>query len=167
MRPRLTHLVGIALCLALAACGSDDAVVSEPSATASVSQTPSASPSETEPSPASSPSAEPEPEPTGPEARALLALCTVETDLARGDVERAEATFENDVHETLHEIAHEVEEVDLEVAAGLLRAKYDVELGFAQPTIRTGPQRRAVAALIDAIREAMATLDLDQPACAA
>jgi hypothetical protein len=170
MRPGSELLVAIALCLGLAACASDAPAVSEPSA-AVTGPSPSASASgpvaEPSPMPEPSPEPSPEPKPKGPEAEALLALCAVEADLARGDIERAEATFEDDAHETLHEIAHEVEEVDREVAARLLVAKAKVEAGFADPAVRAPAQRRAVAALIDAMREAMATLDLDQPACPA
>jgi hypothetical protein len=159
----------VALTVLLAACGSQGtsqgASPSGEPATVTVSPSPPASPSPSraEPSPAPSPT----PGGTTPEGYALIALCTVEIDLRRGEVDRAEATFEDEVHETLHELAHAVEEVDREVAAALLVAKAKVEAGFAEPAVQASAQRRAVAGLIDEMRGTMAELDIDQPACPA
>ena len=153
----------IALSVLLVACGAEGASQGASPSGEPTTVTVSPSPSRTEPSPTPSPT----PEGTTPEGYALIALCTVETDLRRGEVERAEATFDDEVHETLHELAHAVEEVDREVAAALLVAKAKVEAGFAQPAVQASAQRRAVAALVDEMRETMAELDIDQPACPA
>lgn len=164
---RLHPLVLLAIAAALLpACASDEPAETTSPATSASSASPLPSPSLSgEPSPTTTPS--PTQEGTGPEGFALIALCEVETDLKQGEIDRAAATFEDEVHETLHELADEVEAVDREVSADLLVAKAKVEAGFADPSIQAAAQRRAVAALIERMREAMTTLEIDQPACAA
>ncbi len=159
-------LAAVVLSLSLAACGSDGGGrATNPSAGPASMSPLSPSPSTPEPEPSPTPSATSEG--TGPEGYALIALCSVQTDLEGGDIERAEATFEDEVHETLHELADALQEVDREAAADLLVAKSEVEARFARPAVRGAAQARAVGRLIDAMRGAMTVLELDQPACAA
>jgi hypothetical protein len=166
LRPLVLLTVAAVL---LPACGSDepsaDTAGTSPTASAT-SESPPPSPSLSgEPSPTTTPS--PTSEGTGPEGVALIALCEVETDLEQGDIDQAAATFEDEVHETLHELADQLEAVDRKVAAALLVAKAKVEAGFADPSVQAPALRRAVEALIVEMRAAMTALDLDQPACAA
>ncbi len=101
----------------------------------------------------------------GPEADALLALCRVAASLADGEVDVAEATFEDGAHETLHEVAHELEEVDRAAAATLLEAKAKVEAGFASADPDPAALRADVQGLVAAFAHSLAALDVAAPSC--
>jgi hypothetical protein len=163
MRVRVLSSLVLALALTSSACGSD-----EPAQAASPTPSPaaaaSASPTHVQHSPAASPSPAQAP-PSSPQGRAFLSLCEVRSAVAAGDAESAEATFEDDAHDTLHEIAHELEEVDRRAAAALLVAKSKVEAGFAEPEPDVEELERDVAALLEATSDGMAALDLDVPGC--
>ena len=96
----------------------------------------------------------------------VLGLCAVQGSLEAGDVEGAEVTFEDEVHEPLHELADEAESADREAAADLLEAKQRVEAGFAAST-PASELTADVAALLAATSAAMETLGLQAPACPA
>ena len=157
---RLLLALGLSTAL-LAACG-DGEDAPDPSAAVPMSPTPSV--------PTATPSPAVEPSSTGeddPRAIALvLGLCSVEADLAADDVESAEATFEDEVHDPLHEIGDEVEEVDRGTAADLLEAKQRVESGFAEPA-PAAELTAEVEVLLEATWAALEALGLGAPACPA
>jgi len=145
----------------LAACGAGE----EPTATPSP-----AAPSPVESaSPLRSPSPEASPPPVVEDGRAgglVLGLCAVERALEAGDVDGAEVTFEDEVHEPLHELADDTEGVDRGAAADVLEAKQRVEAVFAGPAPAT-ELARDVATLLHATRVALQALGLEAPACSA
>lgn len=96
----------------------------------------------------------------------VLGLCAVQIALEAGDVEGAEATFANEVHEPLHGLADDAEGADREVAADLLESKQRVEAGFAD-SASAAALARDLAALLDATRAVVEALDVGAPACPA
>lgn len=132
-----------ALALTLTACGSDDAARSD-----------------TYPSVSGSGA-------TAPEVLALRSLCDVRASLAEGDTAGAEATFQDDVHETLHHLADEVAAVDRTVSGDLLMAKSVVEEGFLQGPADAAGLGTATDDLLSAMRVALGAVGLPAPACPA
>ena len=100
-----------------------------------------------------------------PEIRAYLALCSVQIDAAAQDVVTAEATFRDEVHETLHHLADEVETVDRTIAAALLRAKSSVEADFAEDAPDPATTAADVQGLLSAMGNAMGAVGLEAPGC--
>lgn len=100
-----------------------------------------------------------------PEILAYLALCSVRDAASAGDVATAEATFEDDAHETLHHVADEVEGTDRAAAAGLLQAKSDVEADFAQDAPDPSAVSHHVEALLSAMGDALEVVGLPAPGC--
>ena len=98
-----------------------------------------------------------------PEAarEAVLGLCELRSTT---DVLRAEATFLDRSHATLHAIAAAAEARDRTSAAALFEAKQRVEAALARPELP--PRfRRDVETLIDTTRDALDAIGLDSPAC--
>lgn len=96
-------------------------------------------------------------------ARAIAGLCTIEAGRTE-DLEGASRAFYDRAHDSLHEIAAAVEDVDRAVAARLLVAKERVEEDLRSPTL---PETFAedVAELLGTTRDALAALDLPVPDC--
>jgi hypothetical protein len=94
-------------------------------------------------------------------SEAVLGLCELRS---ATDVIRAEATFLDRSHATLHAIAAAAEARDRASAAALLEAKQRVEAALAREDLP--PHfRRDVDSLIDATRAALDALDVEAPAC--
>lgn len=95
--------------------------------------------------------------------RALDGLCTIEGELTQ-DLEGASGAFYDRAHDSLHEIAAAVEEVDRAVAAHLLVAKERVEEDLRAAAL---PEAFAedIAELLGATRDALVALDLPVPDC--
>lgn len=100
-----------------------------------------------------------------PETQAYLVLCSARDAASAGDAAAAEATFEDEVHETLHHLAEEVEGVDRAAAAALLRAKSDVEADFAEEAPDPGAVAEHVDALLAAMADALEVVGTVAPAC--
>ena len=96
----------------------------------------------------------------------VLGLCAVQSALETGDVDGAEATFADEVHEPLHGLADDAEGADRKAAAGLLESKQRVEAGFAGSASATA-LARDLTALLDATRAVIEALELSAPACPA
>jgi hypothetical protein len=138
MRSPLLVVSAIVLTLLAVSCGSDDAGES--------------------PSRSGPPSA-------GPEVRAYLALCSVQSAAAASDVPTAEATFRDEVHETLHHLADEVGTVDRTVAAALLQAKSTVEADLAEDAPNPATLATHAQELLEAMEDAMGAVGLEAPGC--
>lgn len=95
--------------------------------------------------------------------RATDGLCTIAGGFTE-DLEGASGAFYDRAHDSLHEIAATVEDVDRAVAARLLVAKERVEEDLRAPTL---PETFAedVAELLGTTRDALAALDLPAPDC--
>lgn len=101
----------------------------------------------------------------GPEARAYLALCSVQSAAAASDVPTAEATFRDEAHETLHHLADEVGAVDRAVAAALLQAKSTVEADLAEDAPDPATLAAHAQELLAAMGDAMGAVGLEAPGC--
>lgn len=102
---------------------------------------------------------------TAPEVRAFLSLCSMRADVTAEDVTSAAATFQDDVHEALHELAARVEPTDRASAAAVLEAtsKVEADLGEASPDLaRLGTD---VDGLIGAMRDALDAAAIPAPSC--
>jgi hypothetical protein len=92
---------------------------------------------------------------------AVLGLCELESTT---DARRAEATFLDRSHATLHMIAAAADARDRASAAALFEAKQRVEEALARPQLP--PRfRRDVETLIGATRNALDAIGLDAPPC--
>lgn len=100
-----------------------------------------------------------------PQIQAYLALCSVRDAAATNDLASAEATFENDAHETLHHLAAEVEGTDRPTAAALLQAKSDVEADFLEEAPDPTTVADHVRALLTAMGSALEVVGLTAPGC--
>ena len=100
-----------------------------------------------------------------PEIGAYVALCSVQVDAAAQDVATAEATFRDEVHETLHHLADEVETVDRAIAAGLLQAKSSVEADFAEDAPDPATTAADVQELLSAMGNALEAVGFEAPGC--
>ncbi len=150
--------LGLALALPLQGCGGD----------AITSATPS-SPATTAPSPVATPSPEDShgSHEGGSEVDAYLALCDMASQVEAGDLERAEATFHDEVHEALHELADRLQATDRAASAALLVAKARVEEDLEHDPIDAGALGRDVRALLDAMGDALEAAGSSPPACPA
>lgn len=101
----------------------------------------------------------------GPETQAYLALCSALDAASAGDAAAAEAAFQDEAHETLHHLAEEVEGVDRAAAAGLLRAKSDVEADFAEEAPDPVIVAEHVDALLATMADALEVVGTVAPAC--
>jgi hypothetical protein len=102
---------------------------------------------------------------TAPEVRAYLSLCSMRADVTAEDVTGAEATFQDDAHDALHELAARVEPTDRATAAAVLEAtsKVEADLGEASPELaRLGTD---VDRLIGAMRDALDAAAVPAPSC--
>ena len=100
-----------------------------------------------------------------PEIQAYLALCSARDAAAADDLASAQATFENDAHETLHHLAAEVEGTDRPAAAGLLQAKSDVEADFLAEASDPTTVADHIQTLLTAMGTALEAEGLAPPAC--
>lgn len=100
-----------------------------------------------------------------PEVRAFLSLCSVAASVTAEDLAGAEATFEDDVHETLHELADRLETTDRAASAALLQAKSKVEADFLGDAPDPAGLRTDVEALLTAMAGALAAVGLETPGC--
>lgn len=100
-----------------------------------------------------------------PEVGAFLSLCSVAADVAAEDFARAEATFEDEVHETVHELADRLETTDRLLAAALLRAKAEVEADFLDDVPDPATLGADVDGLLGAMGDALGTVDVEAPGC--
>ena len=100
-----------------------------------------------------------------PEIQAYLALCSARDAAAADDLASAEATFEDDAHETLHHLAAEVQGTDRSTAASLLQAKSDVEADFLDETPDPAMVADDVQALLTAMGPALDVVGLSAPGC--
>ncbi|HEU4527520.1 MAG TPA: hypothetical protein VFT80_06310 [Actinomycetota bacterium] len=107
----------------------------------------------------------PAPAADGPETQAYLALCSALDAASAGDAAAAEAAFQDEAHETLHHLAEEVEGVDRAAAAGLLRAKSDVEADFAEEAPDPVIVAEHVDALLATMADALEVVGTVAPAC--
>jgi len=139
MRPRVLVLTMAVLALLAASCADSGSVEADPGS--------------------------PAPNADAPEIRAYLALCSVGTAASAQDLATAEATFHDEVHETLHHLADEVEAEDREVAAALLQAKSTVEADFAEEAPDPSTVSDHVAALLSAMGDALEGVGLVAPDC--
>lgn len=94
---------------------------------------------------------------------AASGLCEATTRAEEGDIEGAEARFYDTVHQSLHDLAAEVSEVDRVTAARLLEAKEAVESGFDNEPAGLGETLRS---LISAVDESLTAIGHDPPPCA-
>jgi hypothetical protein len=155
MVPRaLPALIALALSLSVAACAGAGEAGSSPT-------TPPASVSAVSPSPEESHG----PHESGPEVEAYLALCRMQALIAQESLVAAETTFHDEVHETLHELADRVEDVDRGVAATLLMAKARVEEDLASDPTSPGILAEDVAALLEAMEATLDALAIPAPGC--
>ena len=138
MRPRLVALTVMVLALVAASCNAQASDAGEGSSAAGADE---------------------------PEIQAYLALCSVRDAAAANDLTSAEATFENDAHETLHHLAAEVEGTDRPTAAALLQAKSDVEADFLEEAPDPTTVADHVQALLSAMRTALEVVGLTAPGC--
>lgn len=102
---------------------------------------------------------------TVPEVRAFLSLCSMRADVAGEDVTSAAATFQDDVHDALHELAARVEPTDRASAAAVLEAtsKVEADLREASPDLaRLGTD---VDGLLEAMRDALGAAAVPAPSC--
>jgi len=76
----------------------------------------------------------------------------------------ANATFYDQTHQELHVIAAATEERDRAKAAALLEAMQRVEAELERPLLRAGFSAD-VESLVEATREALASIGLDAPGC--
>lgn len=100
-----------------------------------------------------------------PEVRAFLSLCSMRADVAGEDVTGAAATFQDDVHDALHELAARVEPTDRASAAAVLEAtsKVEADLGGTSPDLaRLGTD---VDGLIASMRDALDVVAIHAPGC--
>lgn len=90
----------------------------------------------------------------------------VVAELCRAQAQPAEAEerFAN-VHGPLHELADEVQQDDRPAAAALLEAKRAVEDTLAESEADHDKLADRLAPLVDAVRDALATLDRPAPPC--
>lgn len=100
-----------------------------------------------------------------PEIQAYLALCSARDAAMTDDVAAAEATFEDEAHETLHHLAEELEGTDRAAAAALLRAKSDVEADLVEEAPDPATVGGHLDALLAAMADALEVVGLDAPAC--
>lgn len=148
------------LALALSACGGSSQVSQEPSVASSTGPpaavNPTASPSEGHGSHES-----------GSAVQAYLALCDMVGQVAAGDLDRAEATFDDEIHEAVHELAGELETTDREASAALLVAKAKVEADLEQQPPDASALDPDVRALQRAMAAALEAAGTPPPACPA
>lgn len=122
-------------------------------------------------SPASPPTTSPSPEQGhgshegGPEVEAYLALCDMSARIEAGDLDRAEATFHDEVHEALHELADRLETTGRAASAALLVAKTRVEEDLARDPIDAGALGKDVRGLLRAMADALQAAGLSRPGC--
>ncbi|GBC86449.1 hypothetical protein HRbin12_00438 [bacterium HR12] len=102
-----------------------------------------------------------------PEVDAYLALCDMRDLIAAGDLERAEATFHDEVHEALHELAEELETTDREASAALLVAKAKVEADLEREPVEPAALGEDTRTLQRAMAEALGAAGIDPPSCRA
>lgn len=152
---------GLALALAVAAAACAGPREASPSPT--ISTSPPASPSTTSPSPEQSHGSHE----GGPEVDAYLALCDMAAQVEAGDLDRAEATFHDEVHEALHELADRLETTDRAASAALLVAKTRVEEDLARDPIDAGALGKDVRGLLRAMAHALEAAGDAPPACLA
>jgi hypothetical protein len=114
----------------------------------------------TDAAPSASPSAG-----TAPEVHSFLSLCSMSADVAAGDVASAEATFQDDVHETLHELADRLGSTDRAIAAAVLEATSKVEADLAQAEPDPAKLGTDVGGLTAAMSEALGAAGFEVPAC--
>lgn len=107
-----------------------------------------------------------EPAPEGPAdpspaERAILGLCEIRD---ASDLRTAETVFHDRSHETLHQLAADVEEVDRSAAADLLTAKQRIEADLAGDELPDGFVAD-VEDLLAATRAALDVLEVPAPPC--
>lgn len=100
-------------------------------------------------------------------AEAYLALCDMSAQVEAGELDRAEATFQNEIHEALHELADRLETTDRAASAALLVAKARVEEDLAREPTDGAALARDVEALLGAMRDALEAAGDLPPACSA
>lgn len=103
----------------------------------------------------------------GPEVGAYLALCDMAAQVEAGDLDRAEATFHDEVHEPLHELADRLETTDRAASAALLVAKTRVEEDLARDPMDAGALGKDVWGLLRAMADALEAAGDAPPACLA
>jgi hypothetical protein len=166
MLPR-PALIALALAVTAAACGGPGPAPATTTPTRSptpaVTTTTPASPTATSPSPGEGHGSHE----GGPELDAYLALCEVSSQVEAGDLERAEATFHDEVHEALHELAERLETTDRAASAALLVAKARVEEDLERDPIDAGALAKDVRGLLRAMADALAAAGDPPPACPA
>jgi len=100
-----------------------------------------------------------------PEVRAFLSLCSVAADVAAEDLAGAEAAFQDEVHETLHELADRLGSTDRAVSAALLQAKSKVEADLLEDAPDSARLGTDVGGLLAAMADALGAVGLDVPEC--
>lgn len=113
---------------------------------------------------AGSPTAGP---PTRRATEAYLALCEMSAQVEAGDLDRAEATFHDEIHEALHELADRLKTTDRAASAALLVAKARVEEDLAREPTDGAALARDVEVLLGAMRDALEAAGDPAPACPA
>jgi len=102
---------------------------------------------------------------TAPEVRAFLSLCSMSSEVAGDDVAAAEATFQDEVHETLHELADRLGSTDRATAAAVLEATSRVEADLVETTPDPARLSEDVAGLVTAMGDALAAAGFEAPPC--
>lgn len=98
---------------------------------------------------------------------AYLALCDMSAQVEAGDLDRAESTFHDEIHEALHELADRLDRTDRAASAALLVAKARVEEDLAREPIDGAALARDVEALLGAMGDALEAAGDPAPACPA
>lgn len=106
-------------------------------------------------------------DPTRGATEAYLALCDMSGQIEAGELDRAEATFHDEIHEALHELADRLETTDRAASAALLVAKARVEEDLAREPIDGRALRGDVETLLGAMRDALEAAGDPPPACPA
>ena len=157
MVPRaLPALIALALSVTVAACAGAGEAGSSPT-------TPPAGASASSPSPGEGHGSHE----GGTELDAYLALCEMASQVEAGDLERAAATFHDEVHEALHGLADRLETTDRAASAALLVAKARVEEDLDRDPIDAGALGTDVRELLRAMADALAAAGDPAPACPA
>ena len=141
MRLRALVVATTALALLTAACGGSGDTTSSSSPTPPVSATGT------------------------PEIDAYLSLCSVAADVAAENLAGAEATFEDEVHATLHELADRLGSTDRTASAALLQAKSRVEADLLEGAPDPVALGADVDGLLGAMADALGAVGLDAPGC--
>jgi len=111
-----------------------------------------------------------EPDPPGPSAvsqadadQVVEGLCEMSGEI-RGDVESGRTVFYDRVHERLHAIAAEAQEVDAVAAGSMLEAKQLVEADLEAAAAPAGYEEHVDSLLVVA-QDAVVLIGLDDPGC--